>query len=144
MILFWKNIGPHGNFCNFSRHPMIIDNIKYPTNEHYFQAMKFPYKEKDFWDVVNAETPHIAAQIGRDRSRPLRSDWEVVKDNIMLSGLRYKINQYPEIKDLLLSTKDEEIVEDSPIDYYWGWGKDHSGKNQLGKCWMKLRDEIRN
>jgi hypothetical protein len=31
------------------------------------------------------------------------------------------------------------IYEDSPIDYYWGIGEDHSGKNMLGLILMKVR-----
>ena len=142
MILFWKNIGPFGVFSNFSKDPIVEDEVVYRTSEHYFQAMKFPYKGKDFYDVVGASTPHLAAQIGRDRSRPLRPDWEKVKDDIMYKALKLKVEQNPIAKAAILSSKDEEIVEDSPIDYYWGWGKDHSGKNMLGVLWMKLREEL--
>ena len=106
--------------------------------------MKFKYKSKDFYDVVEASTPHLAAQIGRDRSRPLRKDWEEVKDDIMYKALQLKVEQNPIVKATILSSGDEVIVEDSPIDYYWGWGKDHSGKNILGKHWMELREELRN
>ena len=41
-----------------------------------------------------------------------------------------------------MSTKDYIIVEDSPKDNFWGWGKDRTGENHLGKLWMKLRDEL--
>lgn len=143
MILFWKTSGEYGDFCNFSRHPILVNGITFPTNEHYFQAMKFINSPKDFKDVLAAPTPKLAAEIGRDRSRLLRKDWESVKDDIMLYALRYKVSQHPSIKAKLLSTGDEEIIEDSPYDYYWGWGSDHSGRNQLGKCWMQLRDELR-
>ncbi len=34
-------------------------------------------------------------------------------------------------------------MEDSPKDSFWGWGEDRCGQNNLGKLWMKLRDEIR-
>jgi ribA/ribD-fused uncharacterized protein len=112
------------------------------TNEHYFQAMKFINSPKDFNDVLNASTPSEAASIGRDRSRPLREDWESVKDEIMYKVCKVKIESYPDIKELLLSTGSEEIVEDSPYDSYWGWGKDHKGRNQLGKTWMRIRDEL--
>lgn len=35
-----------------------------------------------------------------------------------------------------------KIVEDSPKDDYWGWGEKRDGRNELGKIWMRLRDEI--
>lgn len=143
MILFWKNIGPYGCFSNFSRDPIFEDDVLYKTSEHYFQAQKFPYKGKDFYDVVEASTPHQAAQIGRDRNRPLRKDWEEIKDDVMFKALQLKVEQNPIVKATILSSGDEVIVEDSPIDYYWGWGRDHSGKNILGKLWMKLREDLR-
>jgi len=58
--------------------------------------------------------------------------------------LRLKISQNPYVKKKLLDTKDYYIVEDSPKDSFWGWGPNRDGVNQLGKLWMKLREEIRN
>ena len=48
----------------------------------------------------------------------------------------------PNFRDLLLITGDANIHEDSPRDYYWGVGKDHSGKNMLGKLLMEIRSQI--
>jgi domain of unknown function (DUF1768) len=36
------------------------------------------------------------------------------------------------------------IVEDSPKDDFWGWGSNRNGQNNLGKLWMKLREELKN
>jgi ribA/ribD-fused uncharacterized protein len=141
MIKFWKAGGEFGCLSNFSYHPVIIDGVRYKTSEHYFQSEKF-IDSTNKKDVIGAPTPHEAAKMGRDRSRPLRKDWEQVKDSIMEKVLIEKINQHPEVKKILLKTGSEEIVEDSPIDYYWGCGGDGTGKNTLGKLWMKIRDQI--
>lgn len=29
-------------------------------------------------------------------------------------------------------------------DPYWGWDADRQGKNELGKIWMELREELQN
>jgi predicted NAD-dependent protein-ADP-ribosyltransferase YbiA (DUF1768 family) len=34
-----------------------------------------------------------------------------------------------------------ELIEDSPVDSFWGRGPDHKGKNHLGKLWMKIQKE---
>ena len=81
--------------------------------------------------------------MGRDRSHPLRSDWESVKDNIMQQGVLRKFETHTKLGEILLSTGDEEIVENSPIDYYWGCGKDGSGKNKLGLILMRVRKCLR-
>ncbi len=62
---------------------------------------------------------------------------------IMEKLLRLKIEQNPYVLKKLLETKDYRIVEDSPKDDYWGWGINRDGENQLGKLWMKLRNEYR-
>jgi len=81
--------------------------------------------------------------MGRDRSHPLRSDWQQVKDEIMQHGLLHKFKTHADIREILLATGDELIVENSPIDYYWGCGKDGSGKNRLGKILMAVREILR-
>jgi hypothetical protein len=88
-------------------------------------------------------SPRVAADLGRDRSIPLRSDWEQVKDTVMKKCVLEKINQHPETKALLMGTGDAEIIEDSPTDYYWGCGKNGTGKNMLGRILMEIRDELR-
>ena len=42
----------------------------------------------------------------------------------------------------LLSTGERKLIEDSPVDYYWGCGEDGSGVNMLGKLLMELRTEL--
>jgi len=61
----------------------------------------------------------------------------------MRRALRAKFTQHPDLRTLLLGTGDEEIVENAPGDYYWGCGKDGSGKNRLGALLMELRAELR-
>jgi len=34
-------------------------------------------------------------------------------------------------------------MENSPTDYYWGCGKDGTGRNELGKILMKIRSKLR-
>jgi ribA/ribD-fused uncharacterized protein len=51
--------------------------------------------------------------MGRERTRPLRPDWEQVKDDIMLQAVLRKFETHADIREILLSTKDAEIVENS-------------------------------
>jgi ribA/ribD-fused uncharacterized protein len=69
--------------------------------------------------------------MGRQRTRPLRPDWEQVKEDIMQKAVLRKFETHADIREVLLSTKDAEIVENSLIDYYWGCGANGSGKNRL-------------
>lgn len=78
-----------------------------------------------------------------DRSRPLRKDWEEVKDKIMLEVVMAKFSQYNDIRELLLSTGDSELIEHTSNDSYWADGGDGSGKNMLGITLMIVRDLLK-
>ena len=41
-----------------------------------------------------------------------------------------------------LATGNEEIIERTSHDYYWGCGTEGTGKNMLGKILMEARDKI--
>ena len=142
-IDFYKTKDPYGEFSNFSHHPIILKGKAWPTTEHYFQAQKYAGTEHE--EAVRLTPgPRSAADMGRDRKLPLRPDWESVKEGVMKDALLAKVNQYPHIKALLLSTGDAEIVEHTENDRYWGDGGDRTGKNRLGVLWMEIREELKN
>ncbi len=133
---------PYGCFSNFSAHGFELDGLWWPTSEHYFQAQKFagsPHVE----EVRRAQSPKQAAMRGRSRARPLRADWEQVKDEVMRRGVLRKFETHADLRATLLGTGDEEIVENAPGDYYWGCGSDGSGKNMLGQILMEVRAILR-
>jgi N-glycosidase YbiA len=121
---------PYGCFSNFSPHGFELDGAWWPTSEHYFQAQKFagtPRAEL----VRQAPTPKDAATLGRDRTFPMRTDWEGIKDDVMRRAVLRKFETHADIRAILLSTGDEAIVENAPGDYYWGCGVDGSEKTCL-------------
>jgi ribA/ribD-fused uncharacterized protein len=85
----------------------------------------------------------IAARMGRSRERPLRRDWDSVKDRIMLEAVRTKFAQHADLRAMLQSTGDARIVEHTTNDSYWGDGGDGSGKNRLGEILIQVREELR-
>ena len=105
-------------------------------------SMKFvntPHEEQ----IRQAQTPREAAQMGRERDRPLRPDWEVIKDDVMREALYAKFTQHPDLNEKLLATGNAKTVEHTSNDSYWGDGGDGSGKNMLGKLLMETRERIR-
>ncbi len=61
----------------------------------------------------------------------------------MLDALRAKFTQHEDLRELLLSTGNAQLVEHTASDRYWADGGDGSGKNMLGVLLMRLRDELR-
>jgi ribA/ribD-fused uncharacterized protein len=141
-IQFYRVNEKFGEFSNFSPHPIKVDGKTWPTSEHYFQAQKFVATEQQE-AIRQARSPMIAARMGRSRERPLREDWEAVKDDVMRQALRAKFTQHPPLRALLLSTGDAELVEHTRNEWYWADGGDGSGRNRLGQLLMELRAELR-
>ena len=142
VIHFYSTTGEYGCFSNFSRHPVFLKGKRWPTSEHYFQAQKFAGTEHEE-DVRTCATARAAANMGRDRKRPLRRDWESVKEHVMLEALRAKFTQHEELRATLLGTGDAVLIEHTTNDSYWGDGGDGSGKNRLGQLLMCVREELR-
>lgn len=144
VVSFFKHDGPYGCFANFAPYPITIAGRTWPTVEHFFQAQKFLGTDPTSYEAVaSAPTPKDAAAIGRDRSRPIRADWDLVKDSVMRLAVITKLLAYPKIQRLLLDTGNSEIVEASPKDSYWGTGADGKGKNMLGIILMEAREIFR-
>lgn len=61
----------------------------------------------------------------------------------MYNALERKFSVYPQLAELLLSTGSAELVEASPVDAFWGSGRDGQGSNYLGKHLMTLREHMR-
>ncbi|CAI8018709.1 N-glycosidase YbiA [Geodia barretti] len=143
-IRFYNRDEPYYEFTNFYPTNVFIDGKNWPTTEHYFQAQKFvgtPYVEK----IRRFPSPRDAFQLSRDPlvSRWRRSDWESVKDDIMLKALRVKFSENVTLRDKLRSTGEKELVEHTSNDSYWGDGGNGLGQNKLGKLLMQVRRELK-
>lgn len=142
IIRFYRTSDAFGEFSNFFPCPIEVDGKTWPTTEHYFQAQKFPGTEQE--EAIRLEpSPMIAARMGRDRSKPLRTDWEVVKIEVMQRALFAKFTQHATLREQLLATGDAQLVEHTKNDSYWGDGGDGSGLNKLGVLLMELRTKLR-
>ncbi|MBI5957344.1 MAG: NADAR family protein [Chloroflexi bacterium] len=141
-IYFYSTLDEYACFSNFSPHGFELDGVYWPTVEHYFQAQKFAgtaYVDQ----IRQAKSPKQAKTLGRRRDWPLRADWEKVKLDIMKQSVRRKFETHPDIRAVLMSTGDEDLVENAPNDYFWGAGRFGTGQNRLGKILVQVREELR-
>ena len=138
---------PREFFCfdNFSAFAFMYDGIRFHTVEHAYQAYKFKNTAPEiFNEIVNCFSSDEARRIAHRNEDMVVSNWHEIKIELMEKFIRAKLNQNPFVKKKLLETKDYLICEDSPVDDFWGIGKDKNGRNELGKIWMKLRAELQN
>jgi len=140
-IEFYGTGDEYGCFSNFADYPITVDGKRWPTSEHYFQAQKFD-DPKHRETIRKANSPMIAARLGRDRSKKLRRDWESVKDDVMRKAVRAKFTQHSDIAKILLNTGAAMLVEHTANDSYWADGGDGGGRNMLGRILMEIREEL--
>ena len=141
-VFFYKREAEYGYLSNFSHHGFTLDGLYWPTSEHYFQAQKF-LDEAARENVRLANNPSQAARAGRNRELPIRDDWDSVRCKVMERAVYAKFSQNDDILRELLSAGDEELVEDTRDDYFWGCGQDRTGENNLGKILMQVRESLR-
>lgn len=141
-ILFYSPHEENAYLSNWYPASLFLKGKIWPSSEHYYQAQKVagtPFEEQ----IRRMESPRLTFEFTRRPEAPVRSDWEQVKVKAMHEAVYAKFAQNPELLERLLSTGDHEIVENSPVDYFWGVGEDGSGQNNLGKVLMEVRSQLR-
>jgi ribA/ribD-fused uncharacterized protein len=166
IIDFYDPKKEYGEFSNFYKSPITIDHKKFENVEHYFQYMKFSDSSSPdmLWyqqQIYNQKTPGKVKYLSNQQKgarwawmKPLSiiveesikrgikpiGNWDNIRNLVMINGVVEKMEQNPIIKKKLLETKNKTLRENSPTDYYWGIGKDKTGKNMLGKILICTRD----
>lgn len=130
--------GQYSFLSNFYESDIIYDGIRYSSAEAAFQAQKtFSLSERR---AISLLAPLKAKKAGGRVA--LRGDWEDVKLDIMYRICMAKFTQNENLRQLLIATLDEELIEGND----WGdcfWGKVNGvGENNLGKILMKVRDDL--
>ncbi len=128
---------------NFSSFKVEVDGYLYASLEEAFQSSLFlPDYPEIAEQIKNSHSSHEAQKIMLKNVEKVKytNQQQLV---IMEKLLRLKLEQNPYVLKKLLETNGYYIVEDSPKDNYWGWGINRDGRNQLGKIWMKLREEYK-
>jgi ribA/ribD-fused uncharacterized protein len=133
-----------------------LDGINYKTVEHYMMAEKARLfnDQATYEKILIAQTPHEAKRLGREVHGFNHGVWSEKSFDIVIKGNVAKFSQNILLKNFLLHTEDQVLVEASPVDPVWGIGlaADHEqshnpflwrGKNLLGFALMATRDNIR-
>ena len=130
--------GKYYFLSNFFSAKVQYEGLVFENNEAAFQAQKDLSQRDRFCRLP----PNEAKRLGRKVS--LRKDWEHVKDRIMYEIVFNKFSQNLFLKEKLLATNNEELIEGNNWhDTYWGVCNSE-GKNMLGKILMRVREELKN
>ena len=79
VIRFYSVDAEWGELSNFAPYPITLNNKRWPTSEHYFQAQKFA-AARDREEIRAVRSPMIAARMGRDFTAPIGAKQRVMID----------------------------------------------------------------
>lgn len=152
-IAFTKVRLPFGWLGNMAPYPVVYQDVRWPTTEHLFQALRF-MSDDPVRELIRQKLSPMAAKfeaksyIGKMVIAP-RTDADV-ENMRMVVGL--KLRSYADLQKSLKETGDATIIEDCSArpnhsGLFWGAAKDYNeakwtGQNMLGRIWMDLRSAL--
>jgi len=126
-IVFGRDTADFADFQLRSRHPVIIEEIEYPTSEHAYHSYKFPDREVKTQMAGWAEPRWYAVH---PTVRPwIRVDWAEVKYTILVYVLYLKFHQHANFVFSQLQTERHPLID----------GEDYLGENELGTALEEVR-----
>ena len=149
-ISFTKVKLPNGWLGNMAPYQVRYDGKEWRTTEALFQTLRFD--DATVKEEIRAVKSPMGAKMRskRDKGKMVIVPQSEEDQANMSMVLRLKLDQHSELKQQLLDTGDETIIEDcgkrtSRSSIFWGATlKDGQwvGENVLGSMWMTLRDEL--
>ena len=123
---------------NFFPCQVKFEGLTFTSSEAAFQAAKCAdqNEREKFVNLSAGRTKRLGKKVN------LREDWNRVKIDVMREVLICKFSQNPELKEKLIATGNEELIEGNNWnDRFWGVCRG-VGQNHLGKLLMEIRRTI--
>jgi len=123
---------------NFFPCQVKFEGLTFTSSEAAFQAAKCAdqNEREKFVNLSAGRTKRLGKKVN------LREDWNRVKIDVMREVLICKFSQNPELKEKLIATGNEELIEGNNWnDRFWGVCRG-VGQNHLGKLLMDIRRTI--
>jgi hypothetical protein len=149
-VVIRKSKEEFGWLGNMSPHPVEWNGKEYRTSEALFQSLRF--QDTVVIEAIRAEkSPMAAKMVARKHKHKMTVEPCSVDDLLhMRQCLLLKVDQHPKLKNQLLDTGRQQIIEDCSkrkrgSALFWGAAFDGTnwvGENQLGRLWMELRVEM--
>jgi ribA/ribD-fused uncharacterized protein len=135
--------------------PFKIDDVVYPTAEHWMMASKAKMfgDDESLQKILENVDPKTAKALGRGVLNFDDKIWRKNCRRLVTEGNLAKFGQNEALRQFLLATGDQVLVEASPYDRIWGIGlkaidekaqdpETWQGQNLLGFALMDVRAEL--
>lgn len=126
---------------NFYLCGITYNGMKFTNAEALFQSFKALNRQHEYCDLTGKEAKR------KGRTEDLPSNWDEARLPLMEGILRLKFTQNDNLKQMLLNTGEQELIESNTWhDNFWGSCEcsrcGDKGENNLGKLLMKIRKEL--
>lgn len=156
-VLFWGHQRPRNGvsascFSQWYEAPFVVDGERFATAEHFMMAAKARlFGSEDLRaQILRNDKPGAAKALGRCIEGFDDALWRTHRFDIVVRANQAKFGQHPDLREFLVGTGTQTLVEASPVDPVWGIGlaKDHpdacnptawQGSNLLGFALMEVR-----
>lgn len=133
-------------FSGYSAHMVEYKGVLYPTAEHAYHCQR--YVDPKIQDEIrNARSPFKAWEVSQKYKPQQLPDFNEYKIEVMRDICREKLKQHEDVRNALIETGNKLIVKHittgPKADGVWDDGEDGQGRNEAGKSWMLLREELR-
>jgi ribA/ribD-fused uncharacterized protein len=142
-------------FSQWWRCAFTVDGQRYASAEQFMMAEKARLfrDEASRAKILATDDPSYAKKLGRAVSGFDETQWVAARFELVTRGNLAKFRQDDRLKFHLLSTRDDVLVEASPMDAIWGIGraaddpaasdpKTWRGLNLLGFALMGVRSQL--
>ncbi|KAJ7460556.1 hypothetical protein FB451DRAFT_1181589 [Mycena latifolia] len=148
-IHFSRSTPQYFAFLNYSPHPIMYNDVEYPSAMHLHEAMKYLPNNPALAERIRA-CPDISGvhplseELTRMSPDAVRSDWGTAYLPLMEEVILHKFRQHPDLRARLLETGDAPLIYADEQDTYWGEGTPgQGGLNHLGRILERVREELR-
>lgn len=133
-------------FSGYTAHVIEYKGVVYPTVEHAYHCQR--YTDPTIIEEIRfARSPFKAWEVSQRHKSQQLPDFNDRKREVMKELCRAKMEQHEDVRQSLLDSGDLPIVKHISTgpkpDGFWDDGEDGTGRNETGKIWMELRDELR-
>lgn len=125
----------------FSAHAVEYKGVLYPTVEHAYHCQRY-CDSQIVEEIKHARSPKLAWALSQKYKSQQVAGFDQCKVQVMEDICRAKLEQHEDVREVLLWSDGMAIIKTYP-DSTWGVGLDGQGSNELGKIWIRLREELK-
>lgn len=133
-------------FSGYSAHTVEYNGVLYPTVEHAYHCQRY-IDPKIIEKIKTARSPFKAWEVSQKYKSQQVPDFNERKVEILTEINRTKLKQHEDIKKAIIDSGNVPIIKHittgPKADGFWDDGEDGEGRNEIGKIWMKLREELK-